>query len=180
MPLYRVRWEIDVAGNTPEEAAAEARRVQADPNTYALVFEVRRFRALEGEPWKSVDLYEQPASKRTPGEPMSPLLDLMRTMADRLARIAEDARNCEPLEGPELDEIEKMAVEAKAWIAAAPEPQRLAAAAPDLLNACLLLMQAYRNGQDNDASMDWSDVDLAWDAAKKAVAFVRPEENTTP
>lgn len=38
------------------------------------------------------------------------------------------------------------------------------------LAACLALCEAYQHGEDNDSSMDWSDVDAAWALAKAAVA----------
>lgn len=47
---------------------------------------------------------------------------------------------------------------------------RLMAAAPDLLAAAQLLVDAYRKGEENGSSMDWSDVDQAWEAAKAAIA----------
>ena len=38
--MYKVRWEINVDGETPVEAAKEALRIQTDPESTALVFEV--------------------------------------------------------------------------------------------------------------------------------------------
>lgn len=37
---YLVRWEIDIDANTPEEAAAKAAEIQADPESIATHFEV--------------------------------------------------------------------------------------------------------------------------------------------
>lgn len=40
MTAYHVTWEIDIDADTPHEAAAEAARIQADPDTWATVFDV--------------------------------------------------------------------------------------------------------------------------------------------
>jgi hypothetical protein len=40
MPLYRVRWEIDLDAESPLEAAALARATQLDPDNIATSFEV--------------------------------------------------------------------------------------------------------------------------------------------
>lgn len=40
MPLYRVRWEIDIEADNPLEAAKKARYFQTKPNTTATVFDV--------------------------------------------------------------------------------------------------------------------------------------------
>jgi len=40
MPEYRVRWEIDLSADSPEEAATEARRIQLDPDSIAQVFDI--------------------------------------------------------------------------------------------------------------------------------------------
>jgi hypothetical protein len=37
---YRVMWEIDIAADSPEEAAREARRIQRDPKALVGAFEV--------------------------------------------------------------------------------------------------------------------------------------------
>jgi hypothetical protein len=37
------------------------------------------------------------------------------------------------------------------------------------LQACLLLAQAYQNGEDAGGSTDWEDVDAAWEVAKQAL-----------
>ena len=39
-PSYRVRWEIDLDADTPEEAAATAAMIQRDPDSLATVFDV--------------------------------------------------------------------------------------------------------------------------------------------
>lgn len=39
--LYHVRWEIDVPGDSPQEAASTARRIQQLPDSTATVFEVQ-------------------------------------------------------------------------------------------------------------------------------------------
>lgn len=41
MADYRVRWEIDVTADTPQEAAIIARRIQLDTDSTATVFEIR-------------------------------------------------------------------------------------------------------------------------------------------
>jgi hypothetical protein len=45
-----------------------------------------------------------------------------------------------------------------------------------LAHACRLLVQAYTNGETNNAHVNWDDVDLAHDAAVRALcaAQVRP------
>ena len=37
---YRVKWELDVEADTPEQAAQKALQVQRDPESMAAVFEV--------------------------------------------------------------------------------------------------------------------------------------------
>lgn len=39
------------------------------------------------------------------------------------------------------------------------------------LAACSMLVQAYKNGEDDGGSMEWSDVDQAWEQAKRALLF---------
>ena len=38
--LYRIRWEIDLDADSPEEAAAEAYRIQKDGLSEATIFDV--------------------------------------------------------------------------------------------------------------------------------------------
>ncbi len=45
----------------------------------------------------------------------------------------------------------------------------------ELVDACKLLTKAYENGAANGGSMDWSDVDLAHEAALKAIATAERE-----
>ena len=52
---------------------------------------------------------------------------------------------------------------------------RLIAASPDLAHACELLCAAYRAGEESGGSIEWSDVDAAWEAAKSALAKARGE-----
>lgn len=40
MKSYRVVWEIDIDANSPKEAAEEARRIQLDPESEAVVFDI--------------------------------------------------------------------------------------------------------------------------------------------
>ena len=47
---------------------------------------------------------------------------------------------------------------------------RLIAAAPDLLEACELLVQAYARAEGPSGSIQWEDLDAAHAAAKQAVA----------
>lgn len=39
--LYRVRWEIDLEADTPEEAARQALDIHRDPESMATLFDVR-------------------------------------------------------------------------------------------------------------------------------------------
>jgi hypothetical protein len=48
----------------------------------------------------------------------------------------------------------------------------LIAAAPDLLEACLTLIEAYIRGEENAGEMDWEDVDSAHELALEAVRKV--------
>ena len=44
---FRVIWEIDVWASSPGDAAKEARRIQTDPESHALVYDV--FRRARGD-----------------------------------------------------------------------------------------------------------------------------------
>lgn len=41
MPEFKVKWEIDIYAESPEDAARAALRIQRDPKSAATVFEVR-------------------------------------------------------------------------------------------------------------------------------------------
>jgi ABC-type sugar transport system substrate-binding protein len=43
------------------------------------------------------------------------------------------------------------------------------------LCACEQLVQAYKNGEAEDGSMDWNDVDQAWQTAKLALKAEKKE-----
>ena len=47
MPLYRVRWEIDLDADTAEEAAHEAYKIQKDGSSEATVFDVVLYDGIE-------------------------------------------------------------------------------------------------------------------------------------
>ena len=51
MPMYRVRWEIDLKDDTPREAAEHALRIQRnnDPENIATVFDVLHTSLPDGE-----------------------------------------------------------------------------------------------------------------------------------
>ena len=55
MTDYRVTWEIDVDAENPWEAAKKAREMQQDPESTALVFDVRQI-VRKPDPPVSVDL----------------------------------------------------------------------------------------------------------------------------
>jgi len=44
MPLFRVRWEIDVDAEDQREAAQRALDIQRDPESIATVFEVEKWK----------------------------------------------------------------------------------------------------------------------------------------
>ena len=44
---YRVKWEIDVIAGSMKEAAERAREIQLDPDSTAVVFEVREMGKVE-------------------------------------------------------------------------------------------------------------------------------------
>lgn len=46
-------------------------------------------------------------------------------------------------------------------------------ASPHLLKACRLLIRAYALGEENNAHVDWNDVDRAHDAAQLALEMVQ-------
>ena len=54
--IVRVRWEIDVDAEMPREAAEQARQIQLDYNSTAVVFDVRD---ATGKTTR-VDLLEEP------------------------------------------------------------------------------------------------------------------------
>jgi len=51
---HRVIWEIDIEADSPEEAAKEARSIQLDPESEAVVF-----RVLYGDEDYYIDLLEE-------------------------------------------------------------------------------------------------------------------------
>ena len=52
---YQVEWKIDIWASSPEEAALEARRIQQDPASIALSYEVTGFSGKK----ETVDLWER-------------------------------------------------------------------------------------------------------------------------
>ena len=62
MPEYRVKWEIDVEAETPQDAAREALQIQRDTESVATVFEVYRTDWRVGMPsensYSTVDLQD--------------------------------------------------------------------------------------------------------------------------
>jgi hypothetical protein len=88
MPEYRVRWEINIEADTPEEAARIARDYQLDPEAIVGVFDVREWKtALRGAPAGDpvrVDL-DVLDERYDCGE-----LRLGSTRADQAARIKKD------------------------------------------------------------------------------------------
>ena len=48
------------------------------------------------------------------------------------------------------------------------------------LRACELLVEAYKTGEANGGSVDWSDVDLAWEVAREALAIAQDTSTDDP
>ena len=48
------------------------------------------------------------------------------------------------------------------------------------LRACELLVEAYKTGEANGGSVDWSDVDLAWEVAREALAIAQDTPTDDP
>lgn len=46
MESYLLKWEINIEAETPQEAVKEALEIQRDPDSTALVFEVKDLRNL--------------------------------------------------------------------------------------------------------------------------------------
>lgn len=58
---YRVRWEIDIWADTALSAAAEARKIQLDPNSVATIFDVtNRELGDDSDAYLRLDLAEAP------------------------------------------------------------------------------------------------------------------------
>lgn len=55
---YRVKWEIDIDADSPQEAARAALKIQRDPSSIATVFDVRDplFDVRGAEIWTTIDL----------------------------------------------------------------------------------------------------------------------------
>ena len=53
-------------------------------------------------------------------------------------------------------------------------------AANKALRACELLVEAYKTGEANGGSVDWSDVDLAWEVASEALAIAQDTPTDDP
>ena len=56
MPTYYVKWMIEVEAESALEAALEARRIQLDPNSGAVVYECRKTTSAICE---YIDLFEE-------------------------------------------------------------------------------------------------------------------------
>ena len=64
---YRVRWEIDVEAKDKRDAAKEALKIQRDPESCALYFEVSGDVSILDHSriaWTIVDLQERPRKRR--------------------------------------------------------------------------------------------------------------------
>jgi len=55
MPIWLVTWEVDIEADTAKEAAAEARVIQLDKDSQAVVFICRR----DGQKKEVVDLLNE-------------------------------------------------------------------------------------------------------------------------
>ena len=53
-------------------------------------------------------------------------------------------------------------------------------AANKALRACELLVEAYKTGEANGGSVDWSEVDLAWEVAREALAIAQDTPTDDP
>ena len=63
---YWVRWEINVEADSSEDAAAKALEIQRDPESLAVVFDVRAIETMlsdGGAKWVTVDVAERKARK---------------------------------------------------------------------------------------------------------------------
>lgn len=58
MATYYVKWKIEVEAESALEAALEARRIQLDPNSSAVVYECRPF-AKPSAICEYIDLFEE-------------------------------------------------------------------------------------------------------------------------
>lgn len=56
MPMYLVRWEINIEADTPREAAEQARNIHADPESIATVFDVGVVGTYPIREWTTIDL----------------------------------------------------------------------------------------------------------------------------
>ncbi len=73
MPEYRVKWEIDLDANSPEDAARRALQIQRDRQSITTVFEVRE--------WKTFNRGGSPAGDPVMGRRRPAAIDVSRTRA---------------------------------------------------------------------------------------------------
>lgn len=77
MPEYNVRWEIEIYADSAKQAAKEALKIQRDPKSIALVFEVGAVDSLGVKQRKTIDLLKHVKKQEIPHDSITIIPDML-------------------------------------------------------------------------------------------------------